>query len=179
MNTIHSSETPLYIACKHGHDPIVRILLDAGADASLVASTPATLACANGHFAVVQTLINHDSDLLERPNEFGWNPLLIASRIGQVDICRFLLDRGCNIEATDRYGNTALLVAAQYGRLESVRLLLGRGCNVHATNGDGTTALMLATYRDSLEVMRSFAPLNTPAQAVKAIKFILRCIIFE
>jgi serine/threonine/tyrosine protein kinase RAD53 len=53
-----------------------------------------------------------------------------------------LLDRGAEIEATDRYGWTALTTAAQSGGREVIECLLDRGADVEARGGSGFTALI-------------------------------------
>jgi len=37
----------------------------------------------------------------------GYTPLIFAAEMGDLDIVRFLLDKGANINATDKAGNTA------------------------------------------------------------------------
>ena len=149
-------KTPLALACHRGHDRIVRMLLDAGADAqwkNFLGSTAAHIACSDGHFTVLQMLITHGA-LLENENNLGWTPLFEACRSGHTEICRFLVECGCNVHATDRLRNTILMLAAQSGNLEVVRFLKERGCNVHATNRNGETTLMMAAQGGRREVVR-------------------------
>jgi hypothetical protein len=56
------------------------------------------------------------------------------------------LDRGENIEATDKEGRTALMVAAQHGRLETMRMLMDRGARTDARDHEANTAYMLALF---------------------------------
>jgi ankyrin repeat protein len=142
---------------------IVRILLDAGANAQWKNSdgiTSAHVACGWGYLAILQMLIHHDSSLLEQTTKDGETPLLFASRNGHPEICRFLMDRGCrcNVHAVEREeGNNALMLAARYGHLEVVRLLLKRGFDVHARDRVGNTALVSpchSNYGTNLEVVR-------------------------
>ena len=77
-----SEYTPLFRAIQHGHDRIVRILLDAGADAQLAdrwRRTAAHNACYGGHLAILQMLIDHDRDLLDKADSDGFTPLIEAT----------------------------------------------------------------------------------------------------
>ena len=110
-----------------GQDQIVDILLRAGANTQWTnknGSTAATTACAKGHFAVVELLINHDSDLLDKPDGDGCVVTFASGKHvwAPTAICRFLLNRGCNVHAT-KDGSTALMMACLYGHLQALPLL--------------------------------------------------------
>ena len=79
-------------------------------------------------------LINHDSRLLDQEDNTeesdGLTPIMVASTGGYIEICRFLMDRGCDIHGTAGKGTTALMLAAQQGHVEAVRLLVAAGANV-------------------------------------------------
>ena len=94
--------TWLYIAAQEGHLPVVKLLLDRGADVN-----PAMT------------------------NE-GYTPLLIAAREGHLPVVQLLLDRGADGSQANDDGNTPLLIATQQGHLPVVQLLLDRGANVEA-----------------------------------------------
>jgi uncharacterized protein len=116
------SISPLTRASDRGNDQIVRILLDAGADAKweeLAGMTAASIACRNGHFAVVQMLIHHDRTLLECCK---WPPMFWACMKGHLEIFRFLMDQGCNVHAIFGSSSQALMVAATNGRHRCPRL---------------------------------------------------------
>jgi peptidoglycan/LPS O-acetylase OafA/YrhL len=71
----------------------------------------------------------------------GSPPLNWATLGGQKDAAEFLIERGAEVDATDREGNTALHAAAFLGRDEMVRLLIDEGADVSAKNKDGETPL--------------------------------------
>ncbi len=67
--------------------------------------------------------------------------LLLAAEDGDTAAVQQLLDKGANIEATDKLGRTALIKAAIVGKTEVIKLLLDKGANIEAKDQDGTTAL--------------------------------------
>ena len=59
-------------------------------------------------------------------------PLMFAARSGSVDAVRALLDKGAQLEATEKLrGSTALLWAAEQDRPEVLKLLVARGAPSH------------------------------------------------
>jgi ankyrin repeat-rich membrane spanning protein len=159
VNFVHEHEdsTPLLEACRRGYDEIVRILLDAGADArwkNKVGWSAFYEACRGERLSTVQLLLNHDKDLMELADNDGITPLIVAAH--HSDIVRFLLDRGANVYVTARNGITTLMKACQSFAAdpEIVRMLIAAGVNVEARNLFQRTALHLAAEYGRIEAMR-------------------------
>ena len=154
----HSREffaTPLMLACRHGYDSIVRILLEAGADArsnNRAGWSVIHHAISRGHMSIVEMLLNHGNGLLESLDSDGCTPLLFAIHSEQFEIVHFLLDRGANALATTEDGSTALMRACQRGAdLRLVRRLLSAGVPVDARDKYLCTALHYAANRGNIE----------------------------
>jgi ankyrin repeat protein len=63
----------------------------------------------------------------------GETPLMLATRLGQVEIMRLLLDGGADVNAKEkRFDQTALMWAA--GHPAATRLLLGHGADIHSVS---------------------------------------------
>ncbi|OWZ03672.1 Serine/threonine protein kinase [Phytophthora megakarya] len=71
-------------------------------------------------------------------------PLLYASKGGNLDVVRFLVERGANVNACEKSGLTALLYAAQHAQLDIIHFLVGKGADVNATTNNGSTSLLYA-----------------------------------
>ena len=154
----YARTTPLLEACHYGYDKIVRILLDAGANARWKNShdcSPFQNACREGHLSIVNMLLDHDSSLLEIADNFGVTPLCLAIINLRLDTVRFLLDRGANVHATNQDGQTTLMCACHnHANLPNVQLLLAYGVDVEARNRYRKTALHVAAERGYLEIVR-------------------------
>jgi hypothetical protein len=72
--------------------------------------------------------------------------LLAASRKGQTDRVRTLLDKGANVESKDKDERTPLMLAARNGHAETVALLLERGAKPDVRDRQGWTAYGLAFF---------------------------------
>ena len=154
------TSTPLTLACHKGYDEIVRILLDAGADAwwrNLKNQSAIDKAFEQGHFSTAEILLNHDNGLLEIENRHGHTPLLRAIGSQQSEIVHFLMDRGANVLATDEDGFTSLMNALyNEADLPIVRRLMAAGVNVDACDKFQRTAFHMAAIRGRISVMREW-----------------------
>ncbi|XP_038607034.1 ankyrin repeat and SOCS box protein 3 isoform X1 [Tachyglossus aculeatus] len=138
----------LHLATIRGHLEIVRILLEAGADANsftLEETTPLFLAVENGHTEVAKLLAEHGADVNGSHSMCGWNSLHQAVFQENMEMIKFLLEKGVNVECQDDFGITPLFVAAQYGKLESLSLLIEYGANVNCQASDKATPLFIAS----------------------------------
>ena len=83
-------------------------------------------------------------------------PLYTASKNGQLDVVRSLLDQGSDVNETSGIGRrrTALHAASVEGKLEVARLLIERGAYVNVRSRGGTTPLHYASVTGNLELSR-------------------------
>jgi ankyrin repeat protein len=78
--------------------------------------------------------------------------LMEAAGLGFLEMTRFLLDRGADIEGGDDVGSTALLKAAGAGRTEIVSLLLDRGADGNHGDWNGHSPLSRAAVEGHREI---------------------------
>jgi ankyrin repeat protein len=92
--------------------------------------------------------------------EDGATPFLRAAQSGDLELMRYLVDRGADARIPTANGTTALMVAAGIGwvegvtyewspkeNLEAVKMLLDLGLDPNAVDGDGRTALHGAAHK--------------------------------
>ncbi|OWY99572.1 Serine/threonine protein kinase [Phytophthora megakarya] len=71
-----------------------------------------------------------------------------------VDIERYIVEHGMDVNATDFYRNTTLMWAARIGNNDIVRYLATEGAPLNVVNADGATAVMLAAERGHTETVK-------------------------
>jgi ankyrin repeat protein len=120
--------TPLQYAARRRYqsEAMVRFLLDGSVD--IPASSQIRDTMRNHHISPISR--RHGDTLLHH-----------AAGYGSVDIVRFLVEAGPNIEATNSFGETLLHLAAAGGLGDNVKTLLQRGANFDAINIDGLSPL--------------------------------------
>lgn len=138
-----NGETPLMHAGRSGSGDAVELLLQHGA--KLTAKTPLEeqtalmWALAEKHAEVSRILIEHGAEVSAR-SRFGFTPLLIAARAGDLEGARALLAAGVDPNETASSGESALVVATVRGHVPLALWLLEQGADPNA-NGSGYTAL--------------------------------------
>ncbi|XP_075262774.1 oxysterol-binding protein-related protein 1-like isoform X2 [Convolutriloba macropyga] len=78
----------------------------------------------------------------------NWSALQLASYFGHVDMVKFLLSHGAEVNYQNDAANTALHLAAFTKRNEIVLCLLNAGAFVHVVNSDGKTAKKMTEQYD-------------------------------
>ena len=154
--------TPLTWAAEQGHEAVVKLLLEKGAEVNskedIYGQTPLSWAEKNGHKAVVKLLLEKGAEVdskdneygqppLKRAanNEYGQTPLIRAAKNGHEAVVKLLLEKGAKVESQDDiYGQTPLSWAAKNGHKAVVKLLLEKGTKVDSKSDNGQTPLLWA-----------------------------------
>ena len=92
--------------------------------------------------------------LVEAGAHHGVTALAMASRCGQVEVVRLLLEARADMHLACRHGTAALSMASAVGYVEVVRVLLEAGAHVDLANRRGDTALIRASHHGQAEVLR-------------------------
>lgn len=103
-------------------------------------------AAADGDYRTVRKLRSSGAHINSRAN--CCMPLFLAAGSGRLEVVRFLIDEGADVNAREQRGATALTEAVYYGHLSVVKELLSRGADVNAGSEEGT-ALDIATRKRS------------------------------
>ena len=149
--------TALAWAARRGHEAVVRLLLEKGADIKAKDDDRRAVlsaAAERGHEAVVRLLLEKGIDIEVKDNG-GRTVLQAAARGGHEAVVRLLLENGADIEAKGCYYKmTALHWAAERGHEAVVRLLLEKGADIEAKDNGGRTVLQVAAREGHEAVVR-------------------------
>jgi ankyrin repeat protein len=81
---------------------------------------------------------------LNKENDQGYTPLMLAAYQGNVDAATYLVDHGADLNGESKYG-TPIMAAAIKGNTDIVKLLLSQGADLNKTDSNGTTALLYSS----------------------------------
>ena len=98
---------PLHVAIANRDLSTVELLLEAGADATLVdqaGETPLMLAARAGGAAIAARLLAAGAPVDAREADYDQTALMIAAREGHADVVRLLLGAGADVDAATRAG---------------------------------------------------------------------------
>ncbi|PWA32574.1 hypothetical protein CCH79_00015095 [Gambusia affinis] len=155
VNELNSNgETPLHVACRLGRVESVKALLEGGAKCDTTGSTgnPIHTAMKYSEKGCVEEILKADPFQLQAEDSvYGGTPLHWART---AEMCRMLLDRGCEINYLSKTGESALHVLTKKGRFEAAMVLLTHGANANLKGQDGNTALHLAMKMDHMELIK-------------------------
>lgn len=151
--------TALQLAIRNGHERVVKLLLDRGADVDRpcgpLSKKPVYLASYSMNPTMMEIVLSHNPYL-----EFegtGMTPLLAAVTAGDEDVVRLLLQAGANVGArTVKDGHSVLHLAVTYFKQSMLPLLVRSGADVNASSTDppGLTALHVAAQVGNDDALR-------------------------
>ena len=99
----------------------------------------------------LEMLLKREPDLLESRGSYGRTPLHMACEMDQVEIAKFLVEKGANVRSRDRQGLTPLHYAAFCNDKALMSLLLSKGAEINARDGKGKTPRMIAAEKGNKE----------------------------
>jgi len=127
-----AESTALHLAASRGHEAVVRLLLEHGADFLAKRNdgvTPLHLAASFGRAAIVRLLVENGADVSAKADmgktpEDEWTPLHSAASEGRETVARILIGMGAGVSAKSKRGLTAEDVAtasSQHGVAKMLR----------------------------------------------------------
>ncbi|KAM6940278.1 85/88 kDa calcium-independent phospholipase A2 [Xenentodon cancila] len=148
-------ETPLHVACRLGRLESVKALLDGGAKCGVIGSKgfPIHTAMKYNEKGCLEEILKADLGQLHAEDSvYGGTPLHWSRT---AEMCRMLLECGCEINYLSKTGESALHILTKKGRFEAAMVLLTHGANANLKGQDGNTALHLAMKLDHMELIKA------------------------
>jgi len=133
---------PVHLA--YNHAPTMQVLLEAGADPSIMGNNSSALYLASYYDKadVVEALLKYNPKLeFVPPIGSEWTALSAASSNGHAEVVRLLLEAGANVNHKSRLGETPLHYAVSNNREDIVHIIMEFRPNLHHQDNVGDTAL--------------------------------------
>ena len=121
----HDNYTALHHACIRGHQNVVTMLLDKGADVNAVSAqgeTPLHAAALMGRFFIVKSLLQKGANI-NIADHRGYTALMFAIREGHEDVVKLLLNYEASVYCRTVDGFTPLHIACCRRNLSIVKLI--------------------------------------------------------
>nr|XP_018668743.1 ankyrin repeat domain-containing protein 17 isoform X3 [Ciona intestinalis] len=158
-HTESNHDTPLTLACAGGHEDLVQLLIERGANIEhrdKKGFTPLILAATAGHVGAVQILLEANSDIEAQSERTKDTPLSLACSGGRLEVVELLLERSANKEHRNVSDYTPLSLAASGGYVNIIKVLLNRGAEINSRTGSklGISPLMLAAMNGHTQAVQ-------------------------
>uniref|UniRef100_A0A336L5G5 CSON003381 protein n=1 Tax=Culicoides sonorensis TaxID=179676 RepID=A0A336L5G5_CULSO len=168
--TDSNHDTALTLACAGGHEELVELLLDRGANIEhrdKKGFTPLILASTAGHAKVVEILINRKAELEAQSERTKDTPLSLACSGGRYEVVELLLKQGANKEHRNVSDYTPLSLAASGGYVNIIKMLLNHGAEINSRTGSklGISPLMLAAMNGHTPAVRLLLDMGSDINA--------------
>jgi len=152
--------TSLMVAALGGHEKVVKLLLDNGADAAVVdeEGTSALMNAIKGNYGDVSVMLveagANPNDVYIDEDGKKHDLLMDALHVANEEFATLLIQRGASADNKDRKGRTPLIMAAEAGMASTVEALLESGSvDVEAETKAGDTALLRAAFHGYSEIV--------------------------
>jgi len=153
-----SRPTALQAAVCNNNEPLVRLLLQRGAEITGKSNNyndaALHVAANHGHSAMIRLLLSEGADINMKTKHFESAPLHYAlyitnSKWDTIPAIRTLLENGANIEARNCYWYTPLMEAVYQQYAPAVEVLLEYGADVNAVDLHGFSTMDIAAISNT------------------------------
>lgn len=117
---------------------------------------------------LIKLMVHLGVDVLGQSERNHWQALHLASRIGNLDVVRFLVDQGALVDAQTIIEVTPLMLAAEEGHLEIIDFLIEKGSKVNQFDHHHKHALYYAASEGHLEVVKRLMELQAEVDNITA-----------
>ncbi|KAJ3613975.1 hypothetical protein NHX12_017552 [Muraenolepis orangiensis] len=148
-------ETPLHVACRLGRTEAIAALLAGGArcDVAGASGYPIHSAMKYSEKGCASALLTADPGQLHAEDPvYGGSPLHWSKND---EMCRMLLEQGCEVNYLSKTGESALHISTRRGRFEVAMVLLTHEADANLKGQGGNTALHLAMKMDRMDLIKA------------------------
>ncbi|XP_067652901.1 ankyrin repeat domain-containing protein 50-like [Haliotis asinina] len=154
----YGSTTPVMLAAVKGQSDVMKLLLDRGANVSLVdviGYNVLHFACIGGNLETVKLILSQDVIDINSRGNGSRTPVMDAAWKGDRNMVKLLLDRGANVSLVDETGDNVLHFACIGGNLETVKLILSQDVIDINSRGNGSrTPVMDAAWKGDRNMVK-------------------------
>ncbi|XP_065836960.1 uncharacterized protein [Oscarella lobularis] len=138
--------TPFLSAIQNGYRAVMEVLIEKGCNIHAKGRYGEALAYASliGHLKIIKRLIGLGLNVNDKSSVWGNTSLHWICRENQVEIAKYLLSVGSDIEAVNDWGRTPFLEAIYWGKERVMNILIVKRCNIYAKDKINRGAIEIA-----------------------------------
>ncbi|XP_055309515.1 26S proteasome non-ATPase regulatory subunit 10-like, partial [Sitodiplosis mosellana] len=147
ITTDHSGKPALHVAIENGSKRMVECLINKSVDVNIKDSdgnSALKLALKKGNDEITKLLIQNGANLNANDNASNTALHIAAMSDTSLDVVRFLIEHGADVNARNLYKYSALLTAAERGNVDIAKILIEHGANLDVTDIFGNSPLHMA-----------------------------------
>ena len=107
-----------------------------------------------GQLPIVRYLVEQGADIEKPAGDSGATPLMVASYHGRLDVVRYVLEQGADRDKAGSNGWTSLHCSAWQGHLKVAMLLMSYGADLNARSNAGQVPIDLARTEEMKQAIR-------------------------
>ena len=107
----------------------------------------------------VSFFIKSNPATINQQNIGGASPLHIASRKGNLEICKILIENGADVNVVDNEGWTPLMRAITSKNSDLVKMLLDKGADAKKLNSVGESSIIISASSECGECLKQILPI--------------------
>lgn len=153
------SMRPLHLAVSKGHQDVVALLLEHGASVILLDKkqrTAVDIAVSSGDLESVKLLLKNQNIIkgIKLKNKDNDTLLHLASKGSNVDLIKFLMDQGYDINAMNNSGSKPIHIATREGFIEAVQFYITHGMDINESDIVNRTLLHYAAMTSKPKILK-------------------------
>ncbi|XP_067661962.1 ankyrin repeat domain-containing protein 50-like [Haliotis asinina] len=153
-------KTPVMLAALYGYKEVVELLVEKGANLSLVNDRGRNIlhvACLKGRLEVLKYTLSLSTVDINSRDVRQKTPVMTAAESGQKEVVELLVERGANLSLVCDRGRNILHLACSRGHMEVVKYILSQNIvDINSRVGCKKTCAMIAGesgYKDVVELL--------------------------
>ncbi|XP_046326546.2 ankyrin repeat domain-containing protein 50-like [Haliotis rufescens] len=142
-----NNETPILKAAWQGHHQVVELLVERGADLSVVDVVGDNIlhrACDGGHLDIMKLVLTYTTGCVNGKGYCGKTPLMTAVGSGCREMVELLVSKGADVSLVDNRGDNILHLACDGGHYEIMKYVLSQPIDINSRGRKGRTPVSWA-----------------------------------
>ena len=125
---------------------------------------------------ILDVLLNGGADVNQPCYHYLRTPVMYAARVGNVKCVEKLIDKGAQLNSTDKFGHTVWTLAAYTGNVNVLKCLLeDNGIDKNSVGDDGLSVLYWAVRSSNIEAVRYLLNLGVTVTSVELREVVETC----